>query len=32
MSLYEHVFICRQDISQQQVENLTENLTAILSE
>ena len=32
MSLYEHVFICRQDISQQQVENLTENLTTILSE
>ena len=32
MSLYEHVFICRQDISQQQVENLTDNLTAILSE
>ena len=32
MSLYEHVFICRQDISQQQVEKLTENLTAILSE
>ena len=32
MSLYEHVFICRQDISQQQVEGLTENLTAILSE
>ena len=32
MSLYEHVFICRQDISQQQVESLTDNLTAILSE
>ena len=32
MSLYEHVFICRQDISQQQVEKLTENLTAILTE
>ena len=32
MSLYEHVFICRQDISQQQVESLTENLIAILSE
>jgi len=32
MSLYEHVFICRQDISQQQVESLTENFTAILSE
>ena len=32
MSLYEHVFICRQDISQQQVETLTENLTAILAE
>ena len=32
MSLYEHVFICRQDISQQQVESLTENLTTILSE
>ena len=32
MSLYEHVFICRQDISHQQVESLTENLTAILSE
>ncbi|MAV17994.1 MAG: 30S ribosomal protein S6, partial [Alphaproteobacteria bacterium TMED110] len=28
----EHVFICRQDISQQQVETLTENLTAILTE
>jgi small subunit ribosomal protein S6 len=26
------VFICRQDISQQQVETLTENLTAILTE
>lgn len=32
MSLYELVFICRQDISQQQVETLTENLTAILTE
>ena len=32
MSLYEHVFICRQDISQQQVESLTDNLIAILSE
>lgn len=32
MSLYEHVFICRQDISQQQVETLTENLKAILAE
>lgn len=32
MSFYEHVFICRQDISQQQVESLTENLTAILAE
>ena len=32
MSLYEHVFICRQDISQQQVETLTENLKAIRAE
>ncbi|EJW21866.1 hypothetical protein IMCC14465_02600 [alpha proteobacterium IMCC14465] len=32
MSLYEHVFICRQDISQQQVETLTESLNAILTE
>ena len=32
MFLYELVFICRQDISQQQVETLTENLTAILTE
>ena len=32
MSLYEHVFICRQDISQQQVESLTVNLTTILAE
>ena len=32
MSLYEHVFICRQDISQQQVETLTDNLKAILAE
>ena len=32
MSLYEHVFICRQDISQQQVESLTANLTTILAE
>ena len=32
MSLYELVFICRQDISQQQVESLTVNLTTILAE
>ena len=32
MSLYELVFICRQDISQQQVESLTANLTTILAE
>jgi small subunit ribosomal protein S6 len=32
MSLYELVFICRQDISQQQVEGLTVNLTTILAE
>lgn len=32
MALYEHVFICRQDISQQQVEALTEQLTAVLGE
>ena len=32
MSLYELVFICRQDISQQQVESLTVNLTTILTE
>lgn len=32
MSLYEHIFICRQDVSQQQVEALTEQLTTILDE
>lgn len=32
MALYEHVFICRQDISQQQVEGLTEQFTAILGD
>ncbi len=32
MALYEHVFICRQDISQQQVEELTEQFTAILGD
>ncbi|MGC6471307.1 MAG: 30S ribosomal protein S6 [Parvibaculales bacterium] len=32
MSLYEHIFICRQDISQQQVEALTEQFSAVISE
>ena len=32
MALYEHIFICRQDISQQQVESLTETLTSTLSD
>ncbi len=32
MPLYESVFIARQDISSQQVESLTENLTKIITE
>ena len=32
MALYEHVFIARQDISSQQVEGLTDMITAILEE
>ncbi|PCJ61560.1 MAG: 30S ribosomal protein S6 [Rhodospirillaceae bacterium] len=32
MSLYEHVFIARQDISTTQVEDLTSNFAAIISE
>ena len=32
MALYEHIFICRQDISQQQVEQLTEQLTTIIQD
>lgn len=32
MPLYEHVYIARQDVSQQQVEALTESLTAIIKE
>lgn len=32
MSLYEHIFICRQDISQQQVEALTEQFSAVITE
>ena len=32
MALYEHIFIARQDVSQQQVEALVEQLTAILKE
>ncbi len=32
MALYEHIFIARQDVSQQQVEALVEQLTAILTE
>ena len=32
MALYEHVFIARQDISSQQVEALTDMITAVLEE
>ncbi len=32
MALYEHIFIARQDISTQQVEGLTDMITAILEE
>lgn len=32
MALYEHVFIARQDLTQQQVEQLVENYKKILSE
>jgi len=32
MALYEHILIARQDVSQQQVETLVEQLTAILKE
>ncbi|MCE9651078.1 MAG: 30S ribosomal protein S6 [Parvibaculum sp.] len=32
MALYEHILIARQDVSQQQVEALVEQLTAILKE
>ena len=32
MALYEHVFIARQDISSQQVEGLTDLITAVLEE
>lgn len=32
MALYEHVFIARQDVSQQQVEALTEQYSAIIKE
>lgn len=32
MPLYEHVYIARRDISSQQVDNLTENLTAIIKD
>ena len=32
MALYEHVFIARQDISEQQVSTLTETITNILKE
>jgi small subunit ribosomal protein S6 len=32
MSLYEHVFIARQDVSQQQVEGLVEQFAAIIKE
>ena len=32
MSLYEHVFIARQDVSAQQVETLTEQFSAIITE
>ncbi len=32
MSLYEHIFICRQDISQQQVEDLTAQFSSVISD
>ena len=32
MALYEHIFIARQDISSQQVEGLTDMVTAVLEE
>lgn len=32
MALYEHVFLARQDISQQQVENLVEHFKTLISE
>ena len=32
MALYEHIFLARQDVSQQQVEELTTALTEILSQ
>lgn len=32
MSLYEHVFIARQDVSQQQVEGLVEQFSAVIKE
>lgn len=32
MPLYEHIYIARRDISSQQVDNLTENLTAIIND
>ena len=32
MPLYEHVFISRQDVSAQQVENLTEQFSNIITE
>ncbi|MEX0838024.1 MAG: 30S ribosomal protein S6 [Parvibaculum sp.] len=32
MALYEHVFIARQDVSQQQVEGLTEQFSTIIKE
>ncbi len=32
MSLYEHIFICRQDISQQQVEALVEQFSTVIND
>lgn len=32
MALYEHVFIARQDVSQQQVEALTEQFSTVIKE
>jgi len=32
MALYEHIFLARQDVSQQQVEELTAALTEVLSQ
>ncbi len=32
MALYEHIFLARQDVSQQQVEDLTAQLTEILAQ